>query len=328
MHHQLRTTEEQAALVSVIIPCYKQADFLPGALESALAQTHCETEIIVVDDGSPDNVFEVVSRYPTVKCVQQQNQGLAAARNAGFRVSTGDYVLFLDADDRFMPDAAAAHLSCFAKHPEAGFVVGDIDNISLDGSYLGSPRFPLLEGSVYEDVLKVNHVANSIAVMWRRSVFEQLGGFRPSCSPAEDIELLLRAARLFQTAHHRATVAQYRRYPNTLSRKGELMLPAIRRIMRLQDEVVKGNPALLAARREGYAYWRDYFGKETVKDLFAHIIHGSPRGAAKCLSTLFRYIGGRLFIWPWKYRRKIGRMVDSWFRRLRKRGDSHDVFTT
>jgi glycosyltransferase involved in cell wall biosynthesis len=322
------TTEDKAPLASIVIPCYNQAHFLPEAIESALSQTHRPIEVIVVDDGSTDNTRDVVARYPHVRYVRQKNRGLGGARNTGFRVSKGEYILFLDADDRFTPDAAAAHLSCFAKHPEAGFVVGDIDNISLDGSYLGSPRFPLLEGSVYEDVLKVHHVANSIAVMWRRSVFEQLGGFRPSCSPAEDIELLLRAARLFQTAHHRATVAQYRRYPNTLSRKGELMLPAIRRIMRLQDEVVKGNPALLQARRQGYAYWRDYFGKETVKDLFAHIIHGSPRGAAKCLSTLFRYIGGRLFIWPWKYRRKIGRRVDSWFRRLRKRGDSHDVFTT
>ena len=322
------TTEDKAPLASIVIPCYNQAHFLPEAIESALSQRHRPIEVIVVDDGSPDNAAEVVARYPHVRYVRQENRGLGGARNTGFRVSKGEYILFLDADDRFTPDAAAAHLCCFTKHPEAGFVVGDIDNIALDGSYLGSPRFPLLEGSVYEDVLKVNHVANSIAVMWRRSVFEQLGGFRPSCSPAEDIELLLRAARLFQTAHHRATVAQYRRYPNTLSRKGELMLPAIQRIMRLQNDVVKGNPALLAARREGYAYWRDYFGKETVKDLFAHIIHGSPRGAAKCLSTLFRYIGGRLFIWPWKYRRKIGRMVDSWFRRLRKRGDSHDVFTT
>ena len=322
------TTEDKAPLASIVIPCYNQAHFLPEAIESALSQTHRPIEVIVVDDGSPDNAAEVVARYPHVRYVRQENRGLGGARNTGFRVSKGEYILFLDADDRFTPDAAAAHLSCFTKHPEAGFVVGDIDNIALDGSYLGSPRFPLLEGSVYEDVLKVNHVANSIAVMWRRSVFEQLGGFRPSCSPAEDIELLLRAARLFQTAHHRATVAQYRRYPNTLSRKGELMLPAIRRIMRLQNEVIKGNPVLLQARRQGYAYWRDYFGKETVKDLFAHIIHGSPRGAAKCLSTLFRYIGGRLFIWPWKYRRKIGRMVDSWFRRLRKRGDSHDVFTT
>jgi len=321
-------TEDKAPLTSIVIPCYNQAHFLPEAIESALSQTHRPVEVIVVDDGSPDNAAEVVARYPHVRYVRQENRGLGGARNTGFRVSKGEYILFLDADDRFTPDAAAAHLCCFTKHPEAGFVVGDIDNIALDGSYLGSPRFPLLEGSVYEDVLKVNHVANSIAVMWRRSVFEQLGGFRPSCSPAEDIELLLRAARLFQTAHHRATVAQYRRYPNTLSRKGELMLPAIRRIMRLQDEVVKGNPALLAARRQGYAYWRDYFGKETVKDLFAHIIHGSPRDAAKCLTTLLQYVGGRLFIWPWKYRRKIGRIVDSWLRRLRKRGDSYDVFTT
>ena len=152
----------------MIIPCYKQADFLPGALESALAQTHRPIEVIVVDDGSPDNAAEVVARYPHVRYVRQENRGLGGARNTGFRVSKGEYILFLDADDRFTPDAAAAHLRCFTKHPEAGFVVGDIDNIALDGSYLGSPRFPLLEGSVYEDVLKVNHVANSIAVMWRR----------------------------------------------------------------------------------------------------------------------------------------------------------------
>jgi glycosyltransferase involved in cell wall biosynthesis len=296
------TTEDKAPLASIVIPCYNQAHFLPEAIESALSQTHRPIEVIIVDDGSPDNTTEVVARYPQVRYLRQENRGLGGARNSGFGISKGEFILFLDADDRFTPDAAAAHLCCFTKHPEAGFVVGDIDNIALDGSYLGSPRFPLLEGSVYEDVLKVNHVANSIAVMWRRSVFEQLGGFQPSCSPAEDIELLLRAARLFQTAHHRTTVAQYRRYPNTLSRKGELMLPAIRRIMRLQNEVVKGNPVLLRARRRGYAYWRDYFGKETLKELFAHVVHGSPRGAATSLVTLLRYVGGRLFIWPWKYR--------------------------
>jgi len=289
-------------LVSVVIPCYKQAHFLPQAIESALSQTHRPIEVIVVDDGSPDNTAAVVARYPQVRYLRQENRGLGGARNSGFRISKGEYILFLDADDRFMPDAAAAHLSCFAKHPDAGFVVGDIDNIALDGSYLGSPRFPLLEGFVYEDVLKVNHVANSIAVMWRRSVFEQLGGFQPSCSPAEDVELLLHASRLFRTAHHRSTVAQYRRYPGTLTRKGEVMLPAISRVMRLQRDIVKNNRRLLNARRQGYAYWRDYFGKETLKELFAHAVHGSPRGAATSLVTLLRYVGGRLFIWPWKYR--------------------------
>ena len=313
--------QRNPSLVSVVIPCYKQAHLLSDAIESALSQTYREIEVIVVDDGSPDNTAAVVARYPVVQYLRQENRGLGGARNSGFGISKGEFILFLDADDRFLPEAAAAHLACFAKHPEAGFVVGDIDNIGLDGSYLGSPRFPLLEGNVYEDVLKVNHVANSIAVMWRRSVFEQLGGFRPSCSPAEDIELLLRAARLFQTAHHRATVAQYRRYPNTLSRKGELMLPAIRRIMRLQDEVVKGNPVLLQARRRGYAYWRDYFGKETLKELFAHVVHGSARGAARSLVTLLRYVGGRLFIWPWKYRQRGLNYLRRCLRARQKRDD-------
>jgi glycosyltransferase involved in cell wall biosynthesis len=314
---------KEAPLVSVVIPCYNQAHFLPEAIESALSQTHRPMEVIAVDDGSLDNTAEVVARYPEVRCVRQENRGLGGARNSGFRVSKGEYVLFLDADDRLMPVAVAAHLSCFAKHPDAGFVVGDIDNIGLDGSCLGSPRFPLLKGSVYEEVLKVNHVANGIAVMWRRSVFEQLGGFKPCCSPAEDVELLLRASRLFRTAHHRSTVAQYRRYPNTLSRKGELMLPAIRRVMRLQDDIIKGDPKLLDARRQGDAYWRDYFGKETLKELFAHLVRCSPRCAAISLTTLIRYVRGRLFVWPWIYRQR----GLNYLRRRLRTAQKHDDYS-
>jgi glycosyltransferase involved in cell wall biosynthesis len=305
MHHQLRTSEEQAALVSVIIPCYKQADFLPGALESALAQTHCETEIIVVDDGSPDNVFEVVARYPTVKCVQQQNQGLARARNAGFRASRGNYVVFLDADDRLVPHAIESHLGCFAKHPEAGFVVGDIDHITLDGSYVGSPRWPLLESKHYEELLRVNHVANTIAVMFRREVVQQLGGFKPACSPAEDYELLLRAARLVPSRHHRTVVAQYRRYSAGLSRKGTLMLPAMDRVMRLQREEVKDDPVLSAAWRQGNAYWKDHFGAAAVKELFGYLQRGQLWRAAGAVIALIRFVGFRILVLPWKRRRRL-----------------------
>ena len=84
-----------------------------------------------------------MARYSGIVRVRQDNRGLADARNAGFRASTGDYVLFLDVDDRLTPNAVEAHLSCFAKRPEAGFVVGDIDQITLDGSYMISPRWPV-----------------------------------------------------------------------------------------------------------------------------------------------------------------------------------------
>ncbi len=297
------------ALVSVIIPCFNQAYFLPEAIESALAQTHSRIEVVVVDDGSPDDTAKVVTCYPDVRYVWQPNRGLGGARNAGFQVSKGEYVLFLDADDRLRPKAIEAHLSCFATHLQVGFVVGDIDNIALDGSYLSSPRWPLLQGNVYEDILKVNHVANTIAVLFRRSVIEDVGGFKPSCSPSEDVELLLHAARLFPSAHHRSTVAEYRRYPNSLSRKGALMLPAILRVMRLQGDVVKGNPRLSEARRQGEAYWRDYFGKETLKELLANAVRCSPRGFTTSLATLLWYVRGRLFVWPWRYRKSLLRAV-------------------
>src|SRR6476620_2706725 len=142
-------------LVSIVIPCHRQAHFLPQAIESALSQTHRQREVVVVNDGSPDNTAEVAACYPGVRCVRQENRGVAEARNSGFRASRGEYVLFIDADDRLTPNAVEAHLLCFAEHPEAGFVVGDLDQIAGDGSYICSPRWPVLEANFYEELLKV-----------------------------------------------------------------------------------------------------------------------------------------------------------------------------
>ena len=82
--------ESTGPLASVVIPCYKQAHFLPQAIESALSQTHRPVEVIVVDDGSPDNTAAVVARYPQVRYLRQENRGLGGARNSGFRISNGE----------------------------------------------------------------------------------------------------------------------------------------------------------------------------------------------------------------------------------------------
>jgi glycosyltransferase involved in cell wall biosynthesis len=298
------TDEREAPLVSVVIPCYNQAHFLSESIESVLAQTYRQMEIVVVDDGSADNTSEVVARYPGVSCVRQENRGLAGARNRGFRASRGEYLLFLDADDRLRPNAIEAHLCCFAQHPEAGFVVGDIDHIGPDGSYRGSPRWPIVEANHYEELLKVNHVANTIAVMFRCAVIERVGGFKPSCSPAEDYELLLHAARLFLTAHHRTVVAEYRRYPASLSRKGAIMLAAMDHVMRMQWPIVSGNTRLTRAWRKGDRYWRDHFGVATIKQLYAHLCRWQLGRAALAAGALLRYVRGRLFVLPWKYRQR------------------------
>src|SRR5215204_5307150 len=122
----------RAPLVSVIIPCYNQAHFLGEAIESVLAQSYPHFEIIVVDDGSTDNTFEVASHYSKVRLIRQENRGVSRARNAGLRESEGSYVVFLDADDRLLPGALDAGLECFEAHPESAFVDGDYRYIGAD----------------------------------------------------------------------------------------------------------------------------------------------------------------------------------------------------
>ena len=135
-----RLAESGAApLVSVIIPCYNLARFLPGAIDSVLAQTRSPVEVIVVDDGSTDNTGQIASRYQSIRYFRQTNRGVSRARNFGFLASNGAYVIFLDADDQLTPNAVEAHLDCFEAHTEAGFVVGDIDQISENGSYNTRP---------------------------------------------------------------------------------------------------------------------------------------------------------------------------------------------
>src|SRR5437764_11995107 len=291
-----------APLVSVVTPCYNQAHFLRDAIESILAQTYPRIELVVVDDGSLDNTAAVVADYPVARCVRQGNRGVAEARNVGFGVTNGEYILFVDADDRLAPNAVQTHLRCFAEHPTAGFVVGAIENITSDGSYRGTPHSPVLESEQYEHLLRANHIANTIAVMFRRSVFEALGGFTGYFSPAEDYELLLRAARAFPSAHHSTVVAYYRRHATNTSRKGVIMLQAMRRVMRSQREVVKGNPRLEAAWRKGDNYWREFFGGVTVKETYAHLRRRDIWSAARAVGALLVHVRSRLLVLPWKYR--------------------------
>jgi glycosyltransferase involved in cell wall biosynthesis len=90
--------------ISIIIPCYNQAQYLGEAIESCLAQTITPHEIIVVNDCSPDNTEDVAMEYPVQYIARLVNGGLSAARNTGIRASSGDYVVTLDADDKLPPD--------------------------------------------------------------------------------------------------------------------------------------------------------------------------------------------------------------------------------
>jgi glycosyltransferase involved in cell wall biosynthesis len=107
--------------VSIVITNYNYAAYLPAAIESALAQSHDNVEIVVVDDGSSDGSREIIARYSAaVMPVLKQNGGQGSAVNAGFAACSGDAVLFLDADDELLPKAAASVARLFADRRREG----------------------------------------------------------------------------------------------------------------------------------------------------------------------------------------------------------------
>jgi glycosyltransferase involved in cell wall biosynthesis len=275
--------------VSIIIPCYKQAHFLSAALESALGQTHPDVEVIVVDDGSPDDVAGVAAAYPAATYVRQENRGLPAARNEGFRRSRGEYVMFLDSDDRLAPTAVETHLRCFAAYPDSGFVVGEIDHMARDGSYMGSPRWPVRGTNHYEPLLRVAHVANTIAAMFRRAALDDVGLFDESLPAAEDYEMLLRVARTWPAAHHPDVVAHYRRYPNSMSRKGALMIHTTLLVLRRQWPTIEHDERLRAAYYEGQRYWRTVYGEVLIDELHDRAAQRDWRSVASGMLTLLRH---------------------------------------
>src|SRR5215211_3597553 len=215
----------EAGLVSVVIPCYNQAHFLGEAIESVLSQSYRNFEIVVVDDGSPDNTSEVASRYEQVRLIRQENRGLAGARNRGLAEAKGEYVVFLDSDDRLLPNHLEVGVRELEAQPECAFVYGHYRAIAADGSLLWKPYEPPVEPDSYLMLLQYCFGTPAV-VVFRRQAFEEVGSFDGSVDAAADWDLYLRITRRFPLHHHGEVVAEYRQHGTSMNQKPALMLRA------------------------------------------------------------------------------------------------------
>jgi len=127
-------------LVSAVIPTYKRAYCIERAVDSALNQTHPRIEVVVVDDGSPDETSALLERRygsdARVVRIRQENGGVAAARNTGLRAARGDFVGLLDSDDLWKPWKIELQLRCLERVPEAGMVWTDMEALGPDGGFI------------------------------------------------------------------------------------------------------------------------------------------------------------------------------------------------
>ena len=249
-------------LVSVVIPCFRQAHFLADAIESVLRQTYPAVEVIVVNDGSPDETAAVAARY-AVRYVEQENTGLAAARNAGLARCQGEFVVFLDADDRLVSEALDINSVRLAADPALAFVAGASRYIARDGTPLvTNPQRTPSSGNVYLELLRRNRIRMPGMVMFRRSVFDYVGGFDTRVDACADYDVYLRVSRLFPVAFHDELVAEYRRHEANMSLDPALMLRQLSAVMRKQRPLVSHSPELTAALRHGLRNMQQYYGDQ------------------------------------------------------------------
>lgn len=169
-------------LISIIIPAYNAGNFLAETIESVIAQTYSNWELIIIDDGSVDETASVVNGYTNkderIKYFFQTNQKMASARNAGIKRAKGEYIAFLDADNLFLPDKLSKHIDFMGSHPECDVSYGKINYFyGSNKAILYKNEQPEFSGDIFEKVLPQNFI-NVLAVMVKKELFDKFGAFQ------------------------------------------------------------------------------------------------------------------------------------------------------
>lgn len=261
-------------LVSIVIPCYNGERYVAEAIDSILAQTYQHFEIIVVDNGSEDDTRGVVTRYPQVRYIRQPNQGGSAARNRGLIESRGDYVIFLDHDDRLQPNTLELGVNYLDTEPECAFVFGFYRLINEHGHVMEKQdQHRPIEQADYRAVLSGRIQVPPGTCMFRRSKIASIGGFNPALWPTEDYDVYLRLARSYPIHCHNQVVLDYRRHESNQSTQ----MGRLRNLQQLwcrldeQKSFCDRNPAYRTAYEAGKRYWLKILGPTLPYEMAAHI---------------------------------------------------------
>jgi glycosyltransferase involved in cell wall biosynthesis len=206
--------------VSVVMAAKNYARFLPAAVESVFAQTHADWELVVIDDGSTDDTPAAVRPFladPRVRYVRSDKLGQSRAKNLGIRLSRGDIVTFLDADDAWRPTKLEKQLALL--RDDVGVVFCGRELIDEAGNKLAKqPVANTPTGRVLDRMFVQNFVCFSSAMV-RRQVFDHVGNFDPQWDLAIDFDLWLRVARYYSFDYVPEPLVLYRTGHGNLSQK-------------------------------------------------------------------------------------------------------------
>lgn len=224
-------SHQDAARVSVVIPAYNAAGYIRNTLNSVLAQTFTNYEIIVVNDGSPDSPALERALHPywsKIRYIQQENRGPSGARNTAIRIARGRYVAFLDSDDLWLPEHLAKQVEALEKDPSLGLVYSNAVHIEDDRpvgvAFDSTPQCLPVD---FDALLEERSTVNTSSAVVSRPALVQAGLFDEQLRRCEDYDLWLRLARAGVRMTFTREIQIGHRLANGLAASGELMKQAL-----------------------------------------------------------------------------------------------------
>jgi glycosyltransferase involved in cell wall biosynthesis len=233
------------------MPAHNVAPFVGVAIESVMAQTFDDWELIVIDDGSVDTTAAVVERYLSrdarLKLVRQPNRGISGARNTAMRIADGEYIALLDSDDLWEPAFLDAQVAILRTRPDIDILTANAWN--MGGHADGEPARPWPDPRPQPTLATIiaDETAVFIMSVMRRRVFETVGPFDENLRTNEDYDYWLRAAAAgFRFARNARPLARYRRRSDSASASDVRMLHGILRVYAKVRPLLDGRPDEIA----------------------------------------------------------------------------------
>jgi glycosyltransferase involved in cell wall biosynthesis len=241
--------------VSVIIPAYNAMAYLPDTLESVLQQTFRDFEILIINDGSTDNIQMWATQNITdlrVRVIAQSNQGLSAARNTGIANAEGEYIAFVDADDLWNSTKLEKQVQCLDERPTVGLSYNWIAVIDAEGKPTGRVMGGNIEGHVLPEILQRN-IIDCPSVLVRRQCFEEVGRFDRNLRSVEDWDMWIRIAARYSFAVTKEPLTYYRQHSGNMSKNWRVMEQAFHQVIDKAFRIAPVELQHLRANSLGYA---------------------------------------------------------------------------
>lgn len=250
--------------VSINIATYNRGNFIREAIESVLAQTFIDWELIIVDDASTDNTKEIIAPYladPRIKYFRnEKNLNISLTRNRGLQESRGEFVAILDSDDLWCDkEKLSKQVAFLDANPDYGLVGTGVIKIDPTGKEIDKYQNPLSDGEVRRQILSRNTFAHS-SVLYRRQIALDLGLYDPALNAIEDYDLWLKIGQKWHFANLPALSLKYRVHSSNIS------LLDRQRLMKINLDLVKKNRAF-------YPNFYPAMARRLVRFRFYRLLH-------------------------------------------------------